>query len=249
LVVRNPGTIQLAILLIAFSLTTPRSLRAAPPATTQSTQIQHWFDNLADADPAVRDDARIALMGLNRPELATLRDVVEKNRPLAASQLAALHDIVVHVFLATEPYEKENGGFLGVRPEEFQQTPVGASEDDATEVHCISGVRISEIVPGFCANRYLRENDIVIGVVGKQYQPTQDYPTFIKTIAEIPPGETVTLEVLRQGRVARVSLPLDARPHGPKSADEMREWNRPRLEAAEAYWKSNFASLVPPGMS
>ena len=55
---------------------------AAAPATEPTSDIQKQFDQLADADPNVRDDARVALMGLKREQLADLRDIVEKNRPL-----------------------------------------------------------------------------------------------------------------------------------------------------------------------
>ena len=64
-----------------------------------------WFAQLASMDDAKRDDARTGLMGLTRDDLPSLRALVDESRPLAAAQVAALHEIVLQLFLSGEPYE------------------------------------------------------------------------------------------------------------------------------------------------
>src|SRR5688572_21031812 len=102
---------------------------AKPPAATQaSSEIERSLAELANDDPNLRDAARINLMGMSRADLGKFRDVVEKSRPLAPSQSAALHDIVIHALLASEPYEKNLGiGFLGVQLDDLHQPAVVAA--------------------------------------------------------------------------------------------------------------------------
>jgi len=61
-------------------------------------RIREWFADLADTNPAVRDRARVALMGIDVADLGTLRALADAGRPLPPAQAAILHDIVVHVY-------------------------------------------------------------------------------------------------------------------------------------------------------
>jgi hypothetical protein len=99
-------------------------LRAAGPTTQPSPQtqpvkaesIRRWFDQLADADPAVREDAADNLMRLKRDDLPLLRSIVKNEIPLAPNQVDLLPGIVSQIFLSGEEYEVVPGaGFMGIR--------------------------------------------------------------------------------------------------------------------------------------
>jgi hypothetical protein len=234
------------------------------PSTRPSTpaaQIAHWFDDLSSTDPDVRDAARVALMGLSCDELGVLRVLVEKNRPVTPSQSAALCDIVMHVYLAGGNEDRyPNIGFLGVMLDNIPQ-PVTVTRpiDDLTLIagdpQTVSGVLIQETVPGFCGFRYLRTGDVVLGVFVKQKiadgpeaETLQSTPidTILRPLIQrTPPGELLTLQVLRQGRVIKVSFPLDAAPRvAGLGRDEVTAYKNARIDAARRYWEFAFEPLL-----
>jgi hypothetical protein len=73
---------------------------------------------------------------------------------------------------------------------------------------------------------------------------------FTNAISALKPGTAVHLKVLRQGKVVRVPVRLDARP-AMKLGEDAEDYQL-RVEAmvdereveAEKYWRENFASLV-----
>src|SRR4051794_30572943 len=103
------------ISLVAIVLAMLCCFAQAQPATAPSTQaaielspnspVRAWFAELASPDAVVRDKAQTQLMGMSREELWGLRSLIQRTRPLAPSQVAALHDIVIQVVLANESYD------------------------------------------------------------------------------------------------------------------------------------------------
>jgi hypothetical protein len=67
-------------------------------------QMPRLFADLSAAEPAVREAARSALMGMSRQDLPAFEKLVRDNVPLAPAQAAVLREIVTHVFLAGEEY-------------------------------------------------------------------------------------------------------------------------------------------------
>src|SRR5687767_13724079 len=132
---------------------------APPPATQSAEQLEQWLTQLADDDPAVRDAARVNLMGLSRAELDTLRRVVEEHAPLAPGQSAALQDIVCHVYLAGEPRPQNIGvGFLGVSLADMYQPAAGGADEQA-EAPPREAVLVTSTLAGFAGHRYLQAGD------------------------------------------------------------------------------------------
>src|SRR5258708_2183625 len=113
-------------LIAAIVLVFAGLVRAEAPSTAPSTQpvisfaadapARGWVGDLASPEDAKREEARTNLMGLSREDLPRLRALVEENRPVAAAQAAALHEIVVQIYLSEEPYEQDFPltGFLGL---------------------------------------------------------------------------------------------------------------------------------------
>src|SRR5687768_6475768 len=83
------------ILFLIAGTTVPT--RAADPS---EISIEKAFADLAHQDAAVREAARMTLLGLPRSQLDRLRKVVQNSLPLLPSQAASLHDIVTHVYLS-----------------------------------------------------------------------------------------------------------------------------------------------------
>jgi hypothetical protein len=233
------------------------------PTTSPSTQpfvvdnlpadspIRTWFTELASPDAAVRDKAQTQLMGISRNELGGLRELIADNRPLATAQIAALHDIVTHVFLATETYPLAPDGksFLGVRwqpADNFSSGPLSL------------GVTVEERLPGFPGFQLLREGDMIMGVIispdtpMEQLRPTPDPMSLQGAVGNAPPNQSILLLVLRQGQRMRISLKL-----APKPADLSRDPGDPiienflagRLQRAEQFWQDQFAPLLRQSVS
>ena len=225
------------------------------PATLPTSTIQNWFNDLAASDAAERERAFAALLGLTRADLPSLRSVVEQSRPLAPSQAAALHDVVTHAYLSGETYDANpRSGFLGLLQPVVDAVDVpdaaAAAGEDAGVVaelrRARTGVPIEYRLPGFCAFRELREGDIILGITAPVPRRLRDWNELSITVMTFPAGETVSFEVLREGRVRTVPIRLDARPVIPNAIENI--WTNEILPArelmAEEYWATHFLPLV-----
>lgn len=223
--------------------------QATQPATTRPTaEIHKSFEQLADSDAQVRELARTALMGLSREELPALRDVVERSRPLQASQAAMLRDIVIHVYLAGDAERSpSNQGFLGVRLDSTVNN--GMMLDGVEPAHSMKGVLIRECMPGFNGFRFLRDGDLVLGILAPVELRTPDPPSLISAISSVPPLGTIRLELLRHGRIIQVSFPVNARPLEAHDAQLTEELLHRRSTQAEGYWKQHFSKLLESSIS
>ncbi len=200
------------------------------PATVPSDSIRGWFNQLADSNPDAREQARINLMGLSRADLATLRQIVAETRPLRASQSAVLYDIVAHAYSAGEPYDsREVGCVLGVQ--------LAPSEDPP-------GVRVAERFPGFCAYRYLRDGDVIVGVAELPGVVLNAPRALSNVLSQLRGGTRVSLQVLRNGQTQSIPIRLDACPAGADLEQGIRLLHERREQRATEYWTKNFAPLL-----
>jgi hypothetical protein len=229
--------------------------QARKPATqpVAEAKLQTWFNDLAASDAAVRDAALGALLELTRAELPGLRQVVERSRPVAPSQAHALRDVVNHVFLSGETYPAEpRVGFLGlvIPTLDSVEVPRGAAAAEPPEPNAIvvarasTGVPIEYRIPGFCAFRALREGDVVLSITKPNARRLRDWNELTYSIRAYPAGESIALEVLRQGAVLSVPVTLDAKPLVPQEEVWHNVILPNREAAAQAYWNEHFAPLV-----
>jgi hypothetical protein len=230
-------------LFLAFS--SDRAL--AGPATRPSGQIEKWVEQLADRDPSARDAARDALMGMSPADLPVLRAVLEKSQPLAPSQAGSLREVVTQVYLAGQSYAPAavRQGFLGVML--LPLGPRGWAPADAADDAFMPGVLVGERLPGFCGFRALRLGDVVTGVrsAGNLIK-TETQQSLQNAIASTPPGEAISLELLRQGRTIEVSVKVDVRPLAAEDRNPavINEFAARRQALADDYWQTHFAALV-----
>ena len=219
------------------------------------TQVQKSFDDLASDEPDVREKARSILLGLSRDQLPALRDIVRGSNPLAPAQAAALHDIVIHVFLAGEPYDGQGVGFMGVMlPRERADLIVGggnpdnnpADDEDETD----AGVLVQDCMPGFCGFRYLRPGDIITALQTgpATFMRTTSQMGLIMEISKRPPGSALTLRVIRRGRMINVTMILSERPKIADVFDQsgvtVDQWKNERIQIAREYWETVFLPLL-----
>jgi hypothetical protein len=224
---------------------------AASPPTSQPDKLATWFSDLANKDASVREQARVGLMGISRPDLETLRKLVEANRPLAPSQAMALREIVMQVYESTEPYEAvaDKPGFLGVPlPPITSAIGLDGTDDDSQ-----AGVLVTDRIPGFCAYRFLQNGDVIVGITEAPKKPIRKSDDLTEIITLCKGGDTIHLEILRGGQRMTVAIKLNARPAWavrgninqiPLQQDELRE----RQRKADEYWDQNFAPLLQSGI-
>jgi hypothetical protein len=235
------------ILVCAIVFGAAGAFAADAQPSTRSAAIAQSFADLADAEPAVRDRARVDLMGISSAELVELRDLVQRNRPLAPAQAAALHDIVLHVYLSGDAYASTGrDGFLGVMLEPVRQdgvlVPDELMADPSGELG--PGVLVRECMPGFAGFRFLRRGDVVRGTAGEKAAPTPTLAELKSAVRATRPGQTLALQVLRQGKLIEVGVVVSARPSDAVDEVSMRQMQERRITAAEEYWRRAFAALV-----
>ena len=217
---------------------------AEPAATTPAvdlTTVEQRLNDLAHPDPSVRDRARSALLTV---DLNQIRQAVRESAPLLPSQVAALREIVTHLCLRNETYEKNStAGFLGVR---FQPLPINRAGGVAGRMMTVAAVIVSRY-PGFCGYGALQDGDIVLEIGDKEAGRVAAGFEMPQITRRYPPGATIELQVLRRGAILIVPLVLDARPalaDLPLADEHMQELMATRQQAAQRYWEANFAPLL-----
>jgi hypothetical protein len=237
-------TTQLTHPTTASSATRP-SISLAPTTQERRDQMHSWFAALSNPDPRERDEARQSLLTLERDDLPALHALVEASRPVSPSQAAALHDIVVHVYLSGEDYLKSEKGFLGVKPADAMATVEG--EENEQRAHPLRGTIVLDRVPGFVGFRSFQNGDIIIAIKERPETTLEKASDFTDIIKEQTAGTVLHMEIMRQMRKMVLIIKLDARPPG--DALEVDEAINVMEKAGEAYWDREFAPLVSGGVS
>lgn len=247
----NPSLKLLSLLALLVAMpSVPRAPAQSTPRQPEKQQreerpelvsMRQWFAELDDPDAAVRDAARLKLMGMRRQDLPAFRQLVHESVPLQPSQAAVLRQVVTHVYLAGEGYETTNAeGFLGVK---MQETSVRLPAADRAEPFAPAvGVVIVERMPGFAGARMLVDGDVILGVVERPDVRTLGVYEFQMVVKAVTPGTTIHFQVMRQGQVIRVPIAPDPRPF---EADvNMQDLTYRRQRKADEYWEKSFAPVV-----
>ena len=221
--------------------TAPADFTEPPvPPLAPTSPIRTSLANLASPDAAQRDAAATALMGLDRTQLWQLHDLLHDTNGIAPAQAAALHQIVIHDYLATEPYVTDPGGFLGLMSTDYQ--PI----DEPPRL----GVPVDELEVGFPSFRMLRRGDLILAVLVDPDAPatqlpnmlTPDFATLQVAISKAGADHEIALDVLRGGQRIRIRLKLAPRPR--LSLASPRIFFNERLQQAEAFWQHTFLPLL-----
>jgi hypothetical protein len=239
-------------------------------ATLDADAMRAAFADLNHADAAVRDRAIVRLMGMGRDNLDAFRRIVDQSRPLLPSQAAVLRQVVAQAYLSGEPYPAiHRAGFLGVRmqmvavaspADGLAHANVGAelrrpNEFPPADPRTQMGIVIVERMPGFSGARSLQDGDVILNVVGQPLRMTADRSDreilndFSVTVRDVGDGNTVTFELIRQGRVMRVPVRLDPRPEAADPAfgggvGTIEELLNRRRQKADSYWNEAFRPLM-----
>jgi hypothetical protein len=237
-----PGVMAMLLCIVAIaqaqqSAATEPTTRPADSSSFE--QIQAGIRQLGDDDPQIRDAASQRLMGLDAADLPTLHAAAKSLQPLNPAQIVALRDIVTQVFLSPPRIGGLGGpGFLGI------YWPPNSTESNQ------QGLIVAHRIPGFVAYQMLRDDDVIIGVVGSPQIKLQDKYAFIQLVGMMRAGETLRLQVQRGGKVLEIPIVLDARTadfdlaRDPDSVTRLvARMIEKRRDRADEYWKTNFADM------
>ena len=215
-----------------------------PPTTMPSTQpvspgrladVRSMLVGLASEDSEKREEARLELLGLQRSDLATLREAIRLTMPLEPSQRAVLRDIVTHVYLVGDTYSSMGDGFLGV------MLPNSLWPDQRAMLSLERGVAVMSRLPGYCAFRMLQDGDVIIGLAGQPDVEFNNPEQLTAAVKGTRAGQPITFDVIRQGRIVKVPIRLDRRPTG---IDRDGTFTEQRAQAADELWERDFAPLL-----
>jgi hypothetical protein len=93
----------------------------------------------------------------------------------------------------------------------------------------------------------LHDGDVILAIDKSENQPRVEVNSaddLITAVKAVVPGQTITLEVLRRGRVIKVALTLDRKPMNIDTAGAIEEFTNRRIERADAMWQKEFAQLL-----
>ncbi len=223
----------------ASATTTPANVSVDSP---QYHRLKTSFDALADPDPVVRENARQRLMGMSPADLPLLKHLVDASRPLQPAQAAALHDIVFQVYLGGDAYPSNpEQAFLGVG--------MGMPVFSPGEVEGPAGVVVQSRFPGFPGYQFLRDGDLIVGVqLDGALQRINTSAELSTLIASRRGGDTLELEIHRGGRALKIPVKLAPMPQAattaPGAAARFENFQRERIQRAQAYWLQSFAPAI-----
>ena len=96
-------------------------------------------------------------------------------------------------------------GFLGVQPQPITQDMV-----DSLALKSTQGALMADVVKASPADKAgIKPGDVVVGLNGK---PVTDANQLTRDVGAIPPGQTVRLDVVHDGKVQKVEVKLTERP-------------------------------------
>lgn len=204
-----------------------------PKADEKAKQIRTWFLGLSSGSPTVREDSRKQLIMLTRKDLPALRDVVRSRVPLLPCESQPLRDIVTHVYLSGADLAPDDGGrgFVGVYFD---------LEQDSIDLS-VPGVEIRHRMPGCCAYRYLEDGDVVLAIGNQTVHAPREMTS---NVIQYSPGQTVTFEIFRRGKLIHVPVVLGTRPKELANAESIPEFLSQRLADANGYWDANFEPIL-----
>jgi hypothetical protein len=225
---------------------------ATNPATTSrvtthpsAVTVESAYIDLGSADPLVRGDARMFLMGLSRDDLPALKEVVKSHLPASAGQAVALREVVTSVYLADDSAETTGKeGFLGVAPLMGEDSISVPDPDHPGNV--LTGVNFASRTPGSCAYRWLAEGDVIVAMGTDELQPVMSFMDLSRRIRQIAPGTVIRMKIFRSGGLLTLRFPLDARPTAADDFALFQAMLDQRLARLETYWKKTFGPLVDP---
>jgi hypothetical protein len=232
--------LALPIPLNAVDITGPAPTTVRSPIAATQLGMQRAFNDLSDPRPAIRESARIRLMGLRRADLAAILELIKANLPLSPVEAESLHDIVVQVFLADMPNVSDpTAGFLGVAFD---------SEQNLIEPEC-GGVEIRYRIPGFCSYRFFQDGDVVLSIFNPAGESElHGADELQEEIRRRQAGDRVMFRVLRRGQIIKIAVVLGPRPADASMPGQVVDFIAGRRATGEAYWKEMFEPIVdPPG--
>jgi hypothetical protein len=213
--------------------------KAGEPIAGEVTivQMRRMFLELEHPDGRARELAREKLMGLKRTDLKMLAKVVGEFSPLEDQIVDTIREIVTHVYLSEDVYDREEKGFLGIT------MPRPADEDRMQ-------VMVETRMPGFGGFAALRDGDVILDIIGQPLPQPLDREVFIDVIKAMRPDSVVKLKVLRQGAIRVVPVKVSPRPAEKASVNalayegKVQELLYRRSQEAEKFWKDNFGEVV-----
>jgi len=113
--------------------------------------------------------------------------------------------VVKQILPQLEKTGRVSRGFLGVQPQPITQDMV-----DTLALKSTQGALLADVVKGGPADKAgIKPGDVVVSLNGK---PVTDANQLTRDVGAIPPGQTVKLEVIRDGKARQVEVKLAERP-------------------------------------
>lgn len=165
-----------------------------------------FLTRLKDERFRTREDAQRELLEWSRGRQdAAMTELLRQSRAASdpevrARCLAVLRDLVA------EEYQRDGEGYIGVQMlNEFANVP--------GEARPRAAIRVAEVLADTAAAAAgLKVGDLIVGLNGKVWHQGPLAIPFGEKVREFKPGDTITLQLFRDGKVMDLALKLGRRP-------------------------------------
>ena len=185
-----------------------------PTPTAQQRRVTRKVGALASDKWRTRRQAQRSLLstkGFVLPELAAA--MVKAKNPEQRNRLLR---ICMQLYLRQFNWLHHGSAFMGV---EFITDPLELRKHG--KPYWIPAVAVIRTVPGFPGGLYLRENDLIMGINGHKIPAYNTATAFRAEIQKHHPGSKITLLLLRDGKLIKVTLQLTGIPTDPFAGQEL----------------------------
>lgn len=177
--------------------------------------------------------AKMAENGMNRQELEALSARLQADESGIAQQARASAEQAQQLFTLNSA---EDTGWLGIEIGE-----VSADQAKEFKLPEVAGVLVSEVVPsGPAAKAGLQPNDVVLQYDGTKVEGTVQ---FRRLVRETPPGRTVSMTVMRDGRETKLSVQVGNLTDNAET--QLREALPPRMLNFHIEMPEMFPAMTP----
>jgi serine protease Do len=111
---------------------------------------------------------------------------------------------------------KVSRGYLAIYPQD-----INANLAKALKLESLEGSLVADVTPGGPADRAgMKRGDVIVGFNGQEVTDTM---ALRNMVAQVSPGKTVAVQVIRDGRKLGLKVRLEERPGGPESESPEQE--------------------------
>ncbi len=173
--------------------------------SARGRELAGTYDDYIQTDAAInRGNSGGPLFDMNGQVIGVNTAILSPTGGSIGIGFAMSSDVVTDVVDQLREFGETRRGWLGVRIQDVDPDMVGAIEG----LEEAAGALVTDVPEGPALDAGMESGDVVVTFEGEQVEDTRD---LVRRVGAAPVGETVTMEVLREGEIVALEVTLGRR--------------------------------------